>query len=188
MIDLKKRGLPNTLEVGGRPFSIYTDFRIWIKVTEDLQKLKPGQYIDLKYIFKNEYPPSISIQEIIPFINPPQELPRSTGEHSDAIPIDYTIDGDLIWAAVLGQYGVDLVEVEELHWWKFLAMIKGLNESTKMREVMGFRCYEKQNDKMDPYEKLRIAWEIIREDEATKEENDRFNAVFEVPEQGQTES
>lgn len=186
MIDLRQKGLPNTLEVNGRSYSIYTDFRKWIKLTEQLRKMKTGQYIDISYLFKNEHPGKIDIKDLLPFLNPPQELPRSTGT-TDAIPIDYIIDGDLIWAAVMGQYGVDLVEVEDLHWWKFLAMIKGLNESTKLREVMGFRCYEKQTDKADPYEKMRIAWEIVREDEATQEERDRFSAVFEVP-QGQTEN
>ena len=187
MIDLKRRGLPNTLEVHGRPYSIYTDFRTWLRVTEDLQKLRPGEYINLAYIFKNEHPAAISINDIMAFLNPPQELPRHA-ESSDTIAIDYSIDGDLIWAAILGQYGVDLVEVEDLHWWKFLCMIKGLNDSTKMREVMGFRCYEKHTDKTDPYEKLRAAWEIIKIDEATQEELDRFSAVFEVPEKGQTEN
>lgn len=186
MIDLKKKGLPNTLEVNGRPYSIYTDFRTWLQVAEDLQKLRPGQYIDLAYIFKNKHPQVININDVIKFLNPPQELPRTTGS-GDCIAIDYTIDADLIWAAILSQYRIDLCEVEDLHWWKFLAMLRGLNEGNKLREVMGFRCYEKSKDKTDPYEKLRTAWEIIKIDEATQEEIDRFSAVFEVKE-GQTES
>lgn len=182
MINLKKRGLPNTIVVHGRPYSIYTDFRTWLQVTEDLQKLKPGQTIDLSYIFKNEHPAQINIYEVMAFLNPPQELPRKTGKESDAILIDYKLDADLIWAAILGQYGVDLCEVEELHWWKFRAMISGLNENTKLREVMEFRCYEKRKDSSDPYEELRQAWEIVKEPE---EQNDAFSKLFEVPEQGQ---
>lgn len=188
MIDLKQRGLPNTITVDGEPYSIYTDFRVWIRLTEELKKLKKGEYIDVSYIFKNRFPNSIKINDLIAFLNPPAELPRSMGDASDAIAIDYTIDADLIWAAILGQYGIDLLDVEELHWWKFLAMIRGLNESTKMREIMGYRCYQKKMDKDDPYEKLRIAWEIIPEDETTQEEINRFSSVFEVPNKGQMEN
>lgn len=188
MIDLKQRGLPNTIMVGGKPYSVYTDFRVWLRVSEDLQYLKPGKYVDVKYIFKNDYPPKIAINDILTFLSPPQELPRRVRTTSNAIAIDYTIDADLIWAAILGQYGIDLVEVEELHWWKFLAMIRGLNESTKMREVMGIRCYEKHKGKDDPYEQMRMAWEIIREDDTTQEEIDHFSKVFEVPDKGQTEN
>lgn len=183
MIDLTSKGLPNTINVNGRLYSIYTDFRIWMRLAIQLQHLKNGDTIDVAYLFKNEHPPRISIEnDLLPFLYPKQELPRRTGKESDAILIDYELDADLIWAAILGQYGVDLCEVEELHWWKFRAMISGLNESTKLHEVMSFRCYEKRRDNSDPYEELRRAWEIVKEPEG---DGDAFSKLFEVPEQGQ---
>lgn len=186
MIDLKTKGLPNTIMVQGKPYSIYTDYRVWIRVAQDIKKLKPGHVVNVTYIFKDDFPERINLQEILTFLSPPQELPR--GSRNDVIALDYDIDADYIYAAILGQYGIDLVDVEELHWWKFQAMLKGLNDSTKLREIMGFRCYKKETRKDDPYERLRAAWEIIEIDETEQEEIDRFSSVFEVPEQGQTES
>lgn len=87
------------------------------------------------------------------------------------IVISYTVQ-------FLGQYGIDLFEVDELHWHKFLALIRGLNDSTRLREVMGYRCYEKNQDKdRDIYSEMRRAWEIDRKTEAELEE-DENSVIF----------
>lgn len=182
MIDLTSKGLPNTITVQGRPYSIYTDFRIWIRVTTEIQNLGPGAKIDLGYIFKNDRPAAIDMEkELLPFLAPKSELPRTT-RHSSAIPLDYELDADLIYAAFLGQYGIDLTEAD-LHWWKFQALLKGLNDSTRLKEIMGYRCYEKRTDKTDPYEELKQAWEITRTNKEDQEALDAFNAAFTVPEE-----
>ena len=63
---------------------------------------------------------------------------------------------------------------------KFLALFNGLNESTKLREVMGNRHYKKETRKdADVYEVMREAWAIEQsmnaEDMAVLEE---FNKTF----------
>ena len=160
MIDLTKKALPNTVMVGGKAYSIYTDFRLWMRFEIAVSKLKFGEKIDISYLFKNDMPDYCDLRELFVFSRPKSPLPRQIS-HSNVIAIDYELDSDLIYSAFLGQYGIDLCEVEELHWHKFLALIRGLNESTKLREVMGYRCYEKSTDKdKDVYEELRRAWEI----------------------------
>ncbi len=178
MMDLTKKSLPNTVRVGGRDFSIYTDFRLWMKFEIAVSKLKRGEKIDVKYLFKNEYPKCCNLRELFVFSRPSSPLPRQM-LHSNVIALDYELDADLIYSAFLGQYGVDLMEVEELHWHKFLALLKGLNESTKLREVMGYRCYEKNTDKdKDMYEELKRAWEIIYISEEEQAEIDKFSSLF----------
>ena len=158
MIDLTKKALPNTVMVGGRAYSIYTDFRVWMRFEIAVRKLKRGEKIDISYLFKNDMPTYCDLREIFTFSRPESPLPRPISHNSNIIALDYELDSDLIYAAFLGQYGIDLCEVEELHWHKFLALINGLNESTKLREVMGYRCYEKSTDKdKDVYEELRRA-------------------------------
>ena len=160
MINLTEKALPNTVLVGGRAFSIYTDFRLWMRFEISVSKLKRGETIDISYLFKNDMPAYCDLRELFAFSRPESVLPRQIS-HSNAIVLDYELDSDLIYAAFLGQYGIDLCEVEELHWHKFLALMRGLNDSTKLREVMGYRCYEKSTDKdKDVYEELRRAWEI----------------------------
>lgn len=179
-MDLTKKSLPNTVNVGGRDFSVYTDFRLWMKFEIAVSKLRKGETIDVSYLFMNQMPKYCPLQDLMAFSRPKNELPRSTGHHSDVIAIDFALDADLIYAAFLGQYGIDLTEVDNLHWHKFLALLNGLNNSTKLREVMGYRCYEKSTDKdRDVYEELRMAWEIeppMTEEEI--EELDKFNKAF----------
>ena len=159
MIDLTKKSLPNTVCVCGRDFSIYTDFRIWLRFENSLKNLHKGDSLDLRYLFKNECPHIDDIRDLFTFSRPKSILPRPI-KSSDVIPLDYEIDSDLIYSAFLGQYGIDLIDVEELHWHKFLALLNGLNDSQKLSEVIGYRCYEKPNEKEDIYEKLKYAWEI----------------------------
>ena len=56
MIDLTKKALPNTVMVGGRAYSIYTDFRLWMSFEISVSKMKRGETIDISYLFKNDMP------------------------------------------------------------------------------------------------------------------------------------
>lgn len=179
MIDLTKKSLPNTVEINGRLYSVYTDFRVWLKFEISLSE-RHGQTVPVDYLFKNERPIYCSVRELLAFSRPPRELPRPVrGTASDAIVIDFRLDADLIYAAFLQQYRIDLTEVEELHWHKFLALLNGLT-GTKLDEVMGYRCYQKQEQQdIDPYEEMREAWMIEKPlTEEEKAELDEFNAMF----------
>lgn len=177
MIDLTAKGLPNVIEINGSPYSIETDFRLWMRFEIEVGKLKPRDKIDVSYLFVNEMPARLTLNDLMVFARPKRVLPRSTGRHSDAIALDYELDSDLIVAAFLGQYGIDLTEVD-LHWHKFLALLHGLNEHTKLREVMGYRMYEKNSGKTDIYEELRRAWEIERMTTEEAAEIQEFSDIF----------
>lgn len=180
MINLTKRALPNTVIVKGKAFSIYTDYRIWMRFEIELSNYKEGNEWDLRYLFKNEIPYELDLTGILEFAKPVNELPRSIGRQSHAIPLDYSIDGDLIYSAFMEQYGIDLINIPELHWHKFLALLNGLNDNVKLRQVMGYRCYEKDNRKdVDHYAELRAMWEIeppLTEEE--QEQMDEFDRIF----------
>ena len=180
MMNLTKKGLPNVVMIGGSPFSIYTDFRLWLRFEIEVSKMKRGEQIDISYLFKNDRPDYCDLRELFVFSRPQNELPRSIGGHSNVIILDYELDADLIYSAFLDQYGIDLVDIEELHWHKFLALLNGLNDSTKLREVMGYRCYKKETRKdYDAYAELRSAWEIIPPiSEEEQAELDEFNKLF----------
>lgn len=179
MVDLTKKSLPNTVRVCGSDFSIYTDFRLWMRFEIEVSKLKRGDKIDVSYLFKNETPARCSINDLFLFSRPENPLPRDVN-HKNVIVLDYELDSDLIYSAFLGQYGIDLFEVEGLHWHKFLALMRGINESTKLREVMQYRCYEGTKDTdRDIYAELRRAWEIDRKTQEEIEEEREFSRYFE---------
>ena len=53
-MDLTKKDLPNVVWIKGRPFSIYTDFRVWMRFEIETGKIREGESLDISYLFKNE--------------------------------------------------------------------------------------------------------------------------------------
>ena len=178
MIDLTNKSLPNTVNVDGRDFSIYTDFRLWMRFENSIANIENGR-VDISYLFKNDMPISCDRSSLFAFSRPYSELPRDVGR-SLAQTYSFSLDGDYIYSAFLGQYGIDLIDIEELHWHKFLAMFRGLNDSTMMAHIMSYRGYIKETRKdFDRYEELRQMWEI--EPQMSQEEKDsldEFNRAF----------
>ena len=181
MIDLTRKTLPNTIEVYGRVFSIYTDFRVWIRFEIELAEHRGNDVMNLDYIFKNDRPMICPIQSLLEFARPKHEIPRPVrGTRDNVRVLDFRTDSDYIYAAFLQQYGIDLLEVPELHWHKFLALFNGL-KGTKMDEIIGYRCYQKQSNRnkdFDPYEELREAWSLeYRLTAEEEEELEEFNRL-----------
>ncbi|MDY5870673.1 MAG: Gp15 family bacteriophage protein, partial [Lachnospiraceae bacterium] len=113
MMNLTKQGLPNVVEINGSPYSIYTDFRLWMRFEIEVSRMKHGDNIEIGYLFKNEHPTYCNITDLLAFSRPYSPLPRQVGS-SDVIVIDYELDADRIYAAFLGQYGIDLIDIQEL--------------------------------------------------------------------------
>jgi len=180
MIELTKRSLPNVIRLMGRDFSVYTDFRVWMRFAIEVRKIRGSEGIDVSYLFKNDMPAHCDLRPLLEFAFPKKEIPRAIGGGSDAVLIDYEIDADLIYAAFMGQYGIDLLTTD-MHWYVFQALLSGLNDSTKLREVMGYRAYTPHNNdkKTDQYERLRVAWEIVYETPEEEAETQAFLAKFE---------
>lgn len=174
MIDLTKKALPNTLIVDGKAFSIHTDYRVWMRFMIEAEHNKVD--FDVSYLFKNEMPKRVSIKDLMVFASPKKELPRKIDDNNE-IMLDFRLDSDLIYSAFLGQYGIDLVDIEYLHWHKFLALLSGITEGTKLAEVLGYRAYKKET-KGDPYEKMKKAWRIEKETDSDLEEAEAFESLF----------
>lgn len=179
MIDLKKAKLPQAINVGGRFFAIHTDFKYILRFREILKdRNAPLTAFDFMYI--NKIPPSRleGINAIYEFMNPPRELPRSTGEEPGEIVLDYEIDAPYIYAAFYEQYGIDLIETR-LHWYKFLALLQGLHD-TELNRIIAARLW-KSNGKNGEYEKHQQkqyeAWRLPQpEDNEPDEALDDFLA------------
>ena len=57
MIDLRTKGLPNSINVGGKSYLLHTDFREWLKFGEMLKDdsiFKDFNYIDLFFVIKDD--------------------------------------------------------------------------------------------------------------------------------------
>lgn len=67
----------------------------------------------------------------------------------------YEHDAPYIYGAFLSQYGIDLNDIEYLHWWKFNALFKSLPDTCKICEIMGYRATDPSKIK-DKNERNRI--------------------------------
>lgn len=71
----------------------------------------------------------------------------------------YEYDAKLIYSAFKDQYGIDLNEIEYLHWFKFRALFEGLKSDNKICEIMSYRAIDlnkiKDKDERNKYRKIQ---------------------------------
>lgn len=156
--------VPETVEVGGIEYDINTDFRISIMFELMMQDSTLSDNEKLHLALNLYYPqippdPMAAVERILWFYS----CGRTVGTTSTAQGVEHTgsgaeriysfeHDAEYIYAAFLDQYGIDLQDIEHLHWWKFRAMFKGLKEDNLISKIMGYRSI-KINDNMTDAEK-----------------------------------
>ncbi len=143
----------------GKEYLIHSDFREWIRfesliangdVPENLK-----MFIALRLIFADNVPDDFhaAYEFLAWFYRGGKELPDDEKNDGGAAlesrrVYDYEYDSEFIFAAFMEQYGIDLSETDYLHWWKFLALFKGLHDC-KMTDIMGYRGAEITDDMPD---------------------------------------
>ena len=166
MINLTTKSLPSTIQVQGRDFPVYTDYRIWMRFCIEFQRWKNAGckgILDISYLFTGELPAFYGIEDyagIFDFAFPICKVPNGSGDGEQTLYYEY--DGDYIYAAFMQNYGIDLME-SDLH------------------EIMGYRSYtgEKQDKPEQQYRKLKYAWTPIPDEtEEEKEAEEEFNKYF----------
>lgn len=157
--------LPETVTVDGRDVFIRTDFRISIMFellvsdTELSQKQKLQQMLLLYF---DDIPDNTdeAVEQVLSFYacgKQGKKNSSSTGRNEIKSPIySFEYDDGLIFSAFYDQYGIDLNDIEHLHWWKFRAMFDALKEDNEIVKVMRYRATDLSTIK-DKHERNRIA-------------------------------
>lgn len=142
--------LPETVDVGGVGWPIDTDFRTSIRFELMMQQgglsdqERSRRALELYY---RQIPRDVrgAVDALIWFYRcgkegPAQEAGDSTeGGESIKRVYDFDYDDGYIYAAFLGQYGIDLQRVKDLHWWAFRVLFWGLDETCEFVKIMGYR-------------------------------------------------
>lgn len=185
MLDITKKSLPDTIKVRGEDFLIKTDFRTWIRFSMEFKQwIRNGmqENLDIKYLFKDHIPifeKQSEYDDIMNFAFPKNVVPHS-GRSSGEDVLYYQYDGDYIYSAFMQAYGIDLME-QDMHWHKFLALMNGLPDNTKLSQIMGYRAYtgEKVKNEAQIYRKLKDMWmPPYEETEEEKQAEEEFNSYF----------
>lgn len=128
--------LPDSVEYEGKSYGVHTDFRYWTGFFEAAGKR------DIAGMLKvyRTLPPSLeaAVRLAAEFGNG-AALPYGGGGKRRVL--DYGLDGALIYAAFMGEYGIDLCEAR-LHWYKFAALLAGLGEERRICRIMEIRGTE----------------------------------------------
>lgn len=187
LIDL----LPTTVDIEGIEYEINSDFRASILfelLMQDVEIEDEEKIIQALQLYYKQRPNNIeeAINKMLWFYSCGKENDlksnSKTGSNSEKI-YDFNYDDEYIYSAFLDQYGVDLNEIEYLHWWKFKAMFKALKEDNEIIKIMGYRSIDlsKVEDKKQKefYKKMKKIYEIpiaISKDE--KEKIDKINEIL----------
>jgi len=86
----------------------------------------------------------------------------------------YEFDAEHIYSAFMEQYKIDLNSIKYLHWWKFKALINGLNEDIHFVKIMGYRTMDlskiKDKEERARYKRLKKIYALP--DMRTQEEKE----------------
>lgn len=145
--------LPEYVNIDGEEYFIDTNFRngiIFEKIAfSDIPiKNKVAQLLPIFYTEQVPRNTTVAMETIIGFYSCGVETKKDTAPQrrkngnvvlKPKMIYDYFHDAPYIYAAFLGNYGIDLNDIEYLHWWKFHALFRGLPSSAKIVEIMGYR-------------------------------------------------
>lgn len=173
MIDLRKKGLQDTIDVDGKSFLLRTDFRIWIDFGIKIMQ-KECTFADILDVFENNYPTEHldeAFIKLLEFYQNANSTPRVDDmSSSDVHIIDYVEDGEYIIGSFYQCYGIDLTSCD-MHWHLFQALFRSLSEDTKIKNIMMFRSYKKEKSSQEQmYQKAKEVWTLPSNNGRTLEE------------------
>ena len=145
--------LPEYVTIDGEDYFLDTNFRngiIFEKIAfSDIPiKNKVAQLLPIFYTEQMPRNTTVAMETIIGFYScgvdakkktAPQRRKNGNVVLKPKMIYDYFHDAPYIYAAFMGNYGIDLNDIEYLHWWKFHALFRGLPSSAKIVEIMGYR-------------------------------------------------
>jgi len=136
--------LPIAVEIDGREYPIYTDFRHCLLAIIAFEDTTLTNFERRAILLANLYPklPHDTVQAIqmaVKFLDGGKS--SDSGEEGGSGPRVYSFskDSDLIFSAFMQTHNIDLVDTEYLHWWKFLALFSDLGSETAFCNLVALR-------------------------------------------------
>jgi len=182
--------LPESICIDGIYYTVNTDFRIWIRVGEIISSPEQNIFDKITSIlslcYKDTLPPSFkkAFEGILTFYQCGKVRKNNTLEKTKPV-IDFIEDSDMISAAFLHDYNIDLWSAS-MHWWKFNALLSALSEDNRLLKIIGYRTINindiKDKEQKKFYRKMKSVYSLP--DKRTQEEKEsdmleKLNSIFE---------
>lgn len=156
---------PDTVEVGGKAYPVYTDFRDWLRFFDMQEDAGLGNREKLLLMLEwyKEKPPVEQLEESLDasilFASRKEKTPnddeRIAEQKSTDKVLSWNFDAAYVYAAFLSVYHIDLLTLKEMHWHTFLALFDALPDDTPIKQRMGYRAVNLSEIK-DKNERSRI--------------------------------
>lgn len=159
--------LPDTVNVGGERIKIITDFREYIRLL-DMLKDQELDFIQKFVIIQQYFLDDVAVGEeavsalsgfITMNLNGAEVVEKDGYGNLQEKPkknlFSYSIDYPYILSGFLRDYGIDLIDIKYMHWWKFRMLFDGLSDDTEIKQRIMYRSVDLSEIK-DKEEKKRI--------------------------------
>ena len=146
LIDL----LPSSVKIDGTEYEINSDFRtsvLFSLLMEDDNLNEEEKVLQALNLYYPVVPDNLeeAIEQIKWFYSC-GKLDNPIGNKkvraSSKKVFDFEVDANYIYSAFMSQYNIDLQDIEELHWWKFKALLEGLKEDNKLSKIIEYRSVD----------------------------------------------
>lgn len=138
------RGYPDSVMIDETEYKIDTDFRTWIGINEAILDINMDSEVRLYLIlsvFEKSPPMEVNLMRSISyFLSGNSTITGKKGTHQKSRYVfSFTYDADYIIGAFQECYGIDLINIEYLHWWHFLALLNALNSQCELKQRIYYR-------------------------------------------------
>ena len=154
MKELLTGNLPESFLINNKEYAISSDFRDIVELEEILSSAEltdEERGRQALMLFYGCIPEDVetAVEKLCWFMQGGEKERHTTkrrqeaGDGREQKPVySFVHDAGLIYAAFMQQYGIDLADIEYLHWWKFKALFESLGKDTLMKEVMHCRAVD----------------------------------------------
>ena len=146
-MNLLKRRLPSTVEVGGISYNIDPRYDTALAILDCMNdELFPEEdriEMSLDMFYKDAMPShkTIALALMYDFLNMEEKQSNEPMRGDRKKPqrlLDFDKDGNIIYSHFLRVFGIDLQE-NPIHWWKFETLLGDLGEKTSLQNVLNIR-------------------------------------------------
>ena len=140
--------LPDSIEYCGKTYPLRTDFKVWLKfhsIVTDKKRTPAEKSTDaILCCFDSKrckrLPDTVAdtMAVLLQFFSACTKEERGKNIPKSDKVFDFTEDAEYIYSSFFQEYGIDLAK-SSMHWYRFLALLNGLSENTKLRKIIAWR-------------------------------------------------
>jgi len=168
--------LPDSIEYKGKSYPVKTDFKVWLKfhqiITDKHKSSAEKSALCILCCFDRvrckKLPDTCfdALYALLTFFSGDAAPDKGKKSVKREKVFDFTEDAGYIYSAFFQEYGIDLSKCS-MHWYRFLALLNSLSESTQLRKIIAWRSVNlseiKDPKRRDFYRKMKDFYRLSQD-------------------------